>query len=78
VKPVQIIGHAGCGKTTLIVELIKGMVKKGIKVGSLKHTAHELGKPGKDSFKHRQAGGASASMLTQMAVIYLPATDKLT
>jgi molybdopterin-guanine dinucleotide biosynthesis protein B len=79
--PIHIIGHAGCGKTTLIVDLIKEMVKRDIKVGSLKHSshAHELDKPGKDSFKHRQAGAVPASMLTQsMAAIYLPATDKLT
>ncbi len=80
-KPIHIIGHAGCGKTTLIVDLIKEMVKRNIKVGSLKHSAHvhELDKPGKDSFQHRKAGAEPASMLTQsMAAIYLPASDRLT
>jgi molybdopterin-guanine dinucleotide biosynthesis adapter protein len=80
-KAVHIIGHAGCGKTTLIVDLIEEMVKREIKVGSLKHSAHvhELDKPGKDSFLHRKAGAVPASMMTQsMAAIYLPASDKLT
>jgi len=79
--PFHIIGHAGCGKTTLIVDLIKEMVKRNIKVGSLKHSAHvhELDKPGKDSFQHRKAGAVPASMMTQsMAAIYLPASDRLT
>ncbi len=79
--PVHIIGHAGCGKTTLIVDLIKEMVKRDIKVGSLKHSAHvhELDKPGKDSFQHRNAGAVPASMMTQsMSAIYLPGSDKLT
>ena len=79
--PINIIGHAGCGKTTLIVDLIKEMVKRDIKVGSLKHSAHvhELDKPGKDSFQHRKAGAEPASMFTQsMAAIYLPASDILT
>ncbi|MCK5100719.1 MAG: molybdopterin-guanine dinucleotide biosynthesis protein MobB, partial [Desulfobacteraceae bacterium] len=58
--PIHIVGHAGCGKTTLIVDLIKVLVKKNIKVGSLKHSAHvhELDKPGKDSFRHRKAGAS--------------------
>lgn len=79
--PIHIIGHAGCGKTTLIVDLIQEMVKRDIQVGSLKHSAHahELDKPGKDSFLHRKAGAVPASMLTRsMAAVYLPAGDKLT
>lgn len=79
--PINIIGHAGCGKTTLIVDLIKEFIKRDIKVGSLKHSAHihELDKPGKDSFLHRQAGAVPASMITQsMAAIYLPRNDNLT
>ncbi len=80
-RPIHIIGHAGCGKTTLIVDLIQEMVKRGLKVGSLKHSAHahELDKPGKDSFLHRKAGAEPASMMTQsMTAIYLPASDRLT
>ena len=79
--PINIIGHAGCGKTTLIVDLIKEFIRRDIKVGSLKHSAHihELDKPGKDSFLHRQAGAVPASMITQsMAAIYLPRSDNLT
>jgi molybdopterin-guanine dinucleotide biosynthesis protein B len=80
-KPIHIIGHAGCGKTFLIVKLIKEMIKRDIKVGSLKHSAHvhELDKPGKDSFLHREAGAVPASMITSsMAAIYLPTADELT
>jgi molybdopterin-guanine dinucleotide biosynthesis protein MobB len=59
--PVQIIGHPGCGKTTLMVELIKALVQRDIRVGSIKHSAHahELDKPGKDSFCHRKAGAVT-------------------
>ncbi len=79
--PIHIIGHAGCGKTTLIVELIRELIKKEVKVGSLKHTAHhhELDKPGKDSFLHREAGAVPVSMMTKrMAAVYLPVTGGLT
>ncbi len=73
--PIHIAGHAGCGKTTLIVALIDALIKKNIKVGTLKHSAHvhELDKPGKDSFKHRIAGAKPVAMVTEeLSAIYLP------
>ena len=79
--PIHIIGHAGCGKTTFIVDIIEELIKRNIKVGSMKHSTHihELDKPGKDSFKHRKAGASPVSIITkQMAAVYLPVTDKLT
>lgn len=55
--PIHIVGHAGCGKTTLIVDLVKNLVNKNIRVGAMKHSAHvhELDKPGKDSGTGQQA-----------------------
>ena len=38
--PVQIIGHPGCGKTTLMIEIIEALVDRNISVGSIKHSAH--------------------------------------
>ncbi len=73
--PVQIIGHPGCGKTTLMVEIIEALVERNIRVGSIKHSAHshELDKPGKDSFCHRKAGAVPAAMMTtDMAAVFLP------
>ncbi len=80
-KPIQIVGQPGCGKTTLIVDIIKELVKKDIKVGTIKHSAHdhELDKPGKDSYLHRTAGATLVSMITKnMAAIYLPKKKQLT
>ena len=75
--PIHIVGHAGCGKTTLIVDLVKALIKKEVRVGTMKHSAHihELDKPGKDSFCHRIAGAAPVTMVTeQMSAVYLPRT----
>ncbi len=80
-QPLHIIGHAGCGKTTLIVELVRAFVQQNITIGTMKHSAHlhELDKPGKDSFLHRIAGAAPVSMVTeQMSAIYLPRDEKTT
>jgi len=79
--PFHIIGHADCGKTTLITELVRQFIEQGIRVGTMKHSAHvhELDKPGKDSFCHRQAGAVPVSMVTEtMSAVYLPRTPQYT
>lgn len=73
--PIHIVGHAGCGKTTLIVSMVEALVAKNISVGTLKHSAHtyELDKPGKDSYQHRIAGAKPVAIVTeQLSAIYLP------
>jgi molybdopterin-guanine dinucleotide biosynthesis protein B len=79
--PFHIIGHAGCGKTTLITDLVTKFLERGIRVGTMKHSAHvhELDKPGKDSFCHRQAGAVPVSMVTgAMSAVYLPRSPEYT
>ena len=51
-------GWSGSGKTTLIEQLIPRFVGHGLTVSLVKHAHHEfdLDQPGKDSFRHRQAG----------------------
>lgn len=71
-KIVHIVGRSKNGKTTLILDLIAELRRRGLNVGTLKHSghAHELEKPGKDSYRHRQAGAVPAAVVTpdQMAV----------
>lgn len=74
-KAVHIVGHQGCGKTTLMVDLIKELANEGYEVGTLKHSTHdhELDKKGKDSHRHRTAGAALSSIMTaNMTALYLP------
>ncbi len=51
-------GWSGSGKTTLIEQLIPRLVKRGLKVSMIKHAHHsfDVDKPGKDSYRHREAG----------------------
>jgi molybdopterin-guanine dinucleotide biosynthesis protein B len=55
---MQIIGFSGSGKTTLVCKLIQWLKERGITVGTIKHDAHsfEMDYPGKDTWKHREAG----------------------
>jgi molybdopterin-guanine dinucleotide biosynthesis protein B len=51
-------GFSGSGKTTLIEQLIPLFTARGLRVSLIKHAHHtfDVDKPGKDSYRHRQAG----------------------
>ena len=51
-------GYSGAGKTTLIENLIPRFVLEGLVVSLIKHAHHgfDIDKPGKDSYRHREAG----------------------
>ena len=58
-------GYSGSGKTTLIEQVIPLLVQRGLRVSLVKHAHHafDVDQPGKDSYRHRQAG-ATEVMLT--------------
>src|SRR5262244_2021489 len=51
-------GWSGSGKTTLLTGLIPALTTRGFSVSTIKHAHHEfdIDRPGKDSWRHRQAG----------------------
>src|SRR5437763_9029646 len=51
-------GWSGSGKTTLLAALVPEFVVRGLTVSTIKHAHHEfdIDQPGKDSWRHRQAG----------------------
>ncbi|GAB4181174.1 MAG: molybdopterin-guanine dinucleotide biosynthesis protein B [Rhodocyclaceae bacterium] len=51
-------GYSGSGKTTLIEQLVPRFVLHGLKVSLIKHahTGFDIDRPGKDSYRHREAG----------------------
>ena len=53
-----IIGRSGSGKTTLLTALVRQLAGRGLLVSTVKHTHHsvDLDRPGKDSWRHREAG----------------------
>ncbi len=55
---VSIVGKSNVGKTTLVEKLVAELKRRGYRVGTIKHDVHgfELDKPGKDSWRHAQAG----------------------
>jgi len=67
-RPVvlAIVGHSGSGKTTLIEKLLPVLNQAGLLVATIKHTHHQVAMdtPGKDSWRHKQAGAAASMLLT--------------
>ena len=59
-KVIGIVGWKDVGKTFFVTEIIKSLVNKGYKVGTIKHAHHDfdIDKKGTDSFKHRQSGAS--------------------
>lgn len=57
-KVFGITGWKNSGKTTLICRLVEYFTTQGYRVSTIKHTHHDVqfDQPGKDSFKHRDAG----------------------
>lgn len=58
-KPIiSIVGKSDSGKTTLIEKLLRDLKEMGVKVGTLKHDAHdfEMDHQGKDTYRHFHAG----------------------
>jgi molybdopterin-guanine dinucleotide biosynthesis protein B len=55
---IGIVGAKNSGKTTLIERLVPHLKSAGLRVATVKHTAHKhsFDKEGKDSWRHRQAG----------------------
>ncbi len=79
-QTVHVVGRQNHGKTTLVVELIAEFRRRGLRVGTFKHSAHahELDTPGKDSHRHRQAGADPSAIITaQLIATFQPRRDDL-
>jgi len=79
---VSIVGKSDAGKTTLLEKLIPEMVRRGYRVGTVKHDVHgfDIDHKGKDSWRHKQAGAATVvvSSPSKVAMIRdVPAEEPL-
>jgi len=66
VKVMGIVGWSGSGKTSLVVQVLPLLKAQGIRVSTMKHAHHrfDVDKPGKDSFRHREAGASEVLVVT--------------
>jgi molybdopterin-guanine dinucleotide biosynthesis adapter protein len=63
---IGLAGWSGSGKTTLVTAVIPVLVGRGLKVATVKHAHHEfdVDQPGKDSWRHRQAGASEVAVVS--------------
>ena len=59
-------GWSGSGKTTLIERIIPEITARGVRVSVIKHAHHgfDVDKPGKDSWRHREAGAGEILLVS--------------
>ena len=75
---VSIVGRSDSGKTTLLERLIPELRGRGYRVGTIKHHAHpgfEVDKPGKDTWRHAQAGAEAVALVAPGKMFLLRRTE---
>jgi molybdopterin-guanine dinucleotide biosynthesis protein B len=57
-RVIGLAGWSGSGKTTLLTRLLPELIRRGLRVSTMKHAHHDfdVDQPGKDSWRHRSAG----------------------
>ena len=56
---ISIVGRSKSGRTTLLEKMVRELKQRGHRVGTIKHHSHpgfELDRPGKDTWRHAEAG----------------------
>jgi molybdopterin-guanine dinucleotide biosynthesis adapter protein len=65
-KAIGFIGYSNSGKTTLIEKLIPRFRGRGLSVSAIKNAHHgfDMDRPGKDSYRYREAGAGQVLIST--------------
>src|SRR4051812_27609847 len=67
-KVVGFAGFSGSGKTHLVEKLIPALKARGLRVSVVKHAHHkfDIDHPGKDTYRHREAGAFEVVVASDM------------
>jgi molybdopterin-guanine dinucleotide biosynthesis adapter protein len=65
-RVVAVVGFKAAGKTRVVEALVAELTRRGLRVGTLKHTAEDmpLDKEGTDTYRHAEAGAVSSAILS--------------
>lgn len=65
-KVYGVTGWKNAGKTTLVERLVTEITARGLTVSTIKHAHHsaDIDEPGRDSFRHREAGAREVILST--------------
>lgn len=68
---LAVVGWKNSGKTGLVVRLVHALLQKRFRVSTVKHAHHQidLDQPGRDSWRHREAGAHEAVVATATRLV---------
>ncbi|PJG86157.1 molybdopterin-guanine dinucleotide biosynthesis protein MobB [Conservatibacter flavescens] len=74
-----ITGYSGSGKTTLLEKLLPHLAALGVRVAVIKHTHHDvqIDKPGKDTWRMKEAGASQVIMACEQRWALMTETSEL-
>ncbi|MEW6595192.1 MAG: molybdopterin-guanine dinucleotide biosynthesis protein B [Thermodesulfobacteriota bacterium] len=75
---VALVGRPDGGKTTLLERLIPELTRRGYRVGTIKHHIHAFAfdTPGKDTWRHKQAGAATVLLASPTGLGLVSDSDR--
>ncbi len=70
---ISVVGNSNSGKTTLIERLVHELKSRNYRIATVKHTPQEatLDAPGKDSWRHLQAGSDATAVGSREGVMLI-------
>jgi len=75
---VSVVGKSKSGKTTLIEKLVQELKSRGCRVATIKHIPQGVSfdEPGKDSWRHLQAGSKAATVSSPEKIVMVKTTER--
>ncbi len=75
---ISVVGQSNSGKTTYLEKLISELKNRGYKVAVIKHHHNdfEIDMPGKDTWRHTQAGADTVCLASPAKVAIIRKTDQ--
>ncbi|MDQ6992869.1 MAG: molybdopterin-guanine dinucleotide biosynthesis protein B [Mariprofundus sp.] len=75
---LALVGYSNSGKTTLMEKLVASFSAAGLRIATIKHSHHqpEMDTPGKDSWRHKQAGAATSLLVGPEKMLMVSNVDE--
>jgi molybdopterin-guanine dinucleotide biosynthesis protein B len=75
---ISVVGYSNSGKTTLLLKIIAALKAKGYRIAVIKHHHgdFEIDKPGKDTYRHREAGADVVMLTSPIGIAYMEKTPE--
>ena len=75
---ISVVGKSGVGKTVFLEKLVAELKGRGLRIGTVKHDVHgfEIDQPGKDSWRHAQAGSDTVVISSPEKVAVIKRLDQ--